>query len=135
MRGAGSGGLVYVLPAQPAARLPPSGSTVPASSTEIAPERVQLDLGAVHTVRMLEFAVRWHYEDLGRRMAIEASRDGTSWSTVWEDWTGGPTLAAALTDPLLVPVRIALPDVNARYLRINPAPRWLARELKVLAPE
>ena len=53
----------------------------------------------------------------------------------WLSFTGGPTLAAALADPLLVPVRIALPDVNARYLRINPAPRWLARELKVLAPE
>ncbi len=133
-RGAGSGGLVYVLPAQPAARVPPVGLPIMATVTEIAPERVQVDLGAERTVRTLEFAVRWHYEDLGRRMAVEASTDATNWSTVWEDWTGGPTLAAALADPLVVPVRIALPDVGARYLRIHPAPRWLARELRVLAP-
>ncbi len=133
-RGAGSGGLVYVLPAQPAARVPPSGSTIPATVTEIAPERIQVDLGGAHTVRTLEFPVRWHYEDLGRRMAIEASSDGTSWSTAWEDWTGGPTVTAALADPLLVPVRITLPDVKARYLRIHPAPGWLARELKIRAP-
>lgn len=133
-RGAGSGGLVYVLPARPAARVPPSGPRISASVAEIAPERIQVDLGAVRTVRTVEFLVRWHYEELGRRMSIEASPDGTSWSTAWEDWTGGPTLAGALEDPLLVPVRIGLADVDARYLRIRPAPRWLGRELKVLAP-
>ena len=54
--------------------------------------------------------------------------------TAWESWTGGPALAGALENALENPVRITLPDVTARYLRIHPAPRWLARELTVYGP-
>jgi hypothetical protein len=133
-RGTGSGGRIYVLPAQPAARMPAAGSILPAVAMEIAPERIELDLGSVQTIRAVEFAVRWHYRELGERIAIEASGDRATWSIAWEDWTGGPALAAAIASPLLVPVRIALPDVRARYLRIHPAPEWLARELKVISP-
>lgn len=132
--GTGSGGRIYLLPAQPAARVAPAGSPLPAVVTESAPGRIELDLGGVQTVRAIEFAVRWHYPDLGERIAIEASGDRATWSTVWDEWTGGPVLAAAIASPLLVPVRLALPDVRARYLRIHPAPRWLARELKVMSP-
>ncbi len=133
-RGAGSGGLLYVLRAQPAARTPPSGATLPATVTEVAPQRIVIDLGGERIVRTLEFNVRWHYQELGKRIAIEASPDRSTWSTVWEDWTGGPALEAALDEPLTVPLRIALPDVRTRYLRVHPAPGWLARELKVLGP-
>ena len=108
--------------------------TLPAVATEIAPERIEVDLGGVRTIRAVEFAVRWHYQELGGRIAIEASGDRAMWSVAWEDWTGGPALAAAIASPLLVPVRIALPDVRARYLRIHPAPQWLAREVKVISP-
>jgi hypothetical protein len=133
-RGAGSGGLIYVLPAQPVARTPPPGSTLPAIVTEIAPERVELDLGGERTVRTLEFPLRWHYQEMGERIAIESSSDRVSWKAVWEDWTGGPALAAAIEEPLVVPIRIALRDVRARYLRIHPAPKWMSREIKVAGP-
>ena len=71
---------------------------------------------------MIEFPVRWHFLELGERMAVEASGDGTTWKTVWEDWTGGRALAGALENQQLVPFRIPLPDVSTRYLRIHPAP-------------
>ena len=133
-RGTGSGGRIYELPAQPVTRMPPAGSILPAVATDIAPERIELDLGGVRTIRAVEFALRWHYRELAGRIVIETSNDRTTWSIAWEDWTGGPALAAAIASPLLVPVRITLPDVTARYLRIHPAPEWLARELRVISP-
>ena len=63
------------------------------------------------------------------RLRIEASDDGNAWETVWLDWIGGPAMAAALDDPLVVPLRIPLSNVRARYLQIYPAPAWLEREL------
>lgn len=132
--GAGSGGLVYVLPAQPATRVPPPGPSLQTVITQTAPERIEVDLGTERTARAVAFPLRWHYPELGERMAVEASPDRSSWSTVWEDWTGGPALAAALADPVRVPVHLVLPDVKTRYLRIHPAPRWLARELTVEGP-
>jgi hypothetical protein len=33
-----------------------------------------------------------------------------------------------------VPVRLTLPDVPARYIRVHPAPRWLEREIAAYAP-
>jgi len=82
-------------------------------------------------VRTIGFSLRSHYREIDRRMAIQASIDSQTWATLWEDWTGGPALAAALIDALEIPVRIILPDVTTRYLRVYPAPPWLRQELKV----
>jgi hypothetical protein len=62
---------------------------------------------------------------------VEASDDGTNWRSVWLDWTGGLAMAGALKDPRTVPMRIPLPDVRARYLRVHPAPKWMIPELTV----
>jgi hypothetical protein len=85
-------------------------------------------------VRTIEFPLRWHYAELGERIAVEASNDGAQWRTVWEQWTGGRALAGALEDQQVAPFRIPLPDVGARYLRIHPAPNWMMRELRVMGP-
>ena len=128
-RGGSGAGAIFVLPPTPAARLPPSGTAWAASVTEIGFERAQIDLGEPRVVRTIGFPLRWHYQELGERLAIEASMDGTTWTTMWEDWTGGPALAAALRNPREVPVRLTVPDVTARYVRIHPAPPWLWREV------
>ena len=134
-RGASSAGSIFVLPATPAARIAPAGTAWPASVAEIAPERALLDLGEPRVVRTIGFPLRWHYPELGERVAIEGSLDGQMWATMWEDWTGGPALAAALLSPREAPVRLTVPDITARYVRIRPAPRWLWRELKVYGPQ
>jgi hypothetical protein len=132
--GGGSGGLVYLLPARPRASLPPAGRQWPFTARQLLRSHVLLDLGAPRVVRSIEFPVRMNFNYLDRRMAIEASADSRQWTTVWEDWTGGPALAAALADPKEVIVKIPLRDVSARYLRIHPARRWVWKEMVVRGP-
>lgn len=132
--GSGSAGAFYLLPAQARERVDATGSPIAATWTLLPREHAVFDLGDARTVRTIEFPLRWHYLELGERLAVEASRDGARWETVWEHWTGGRALAATLEDPRIAPFRIPLPDVAARYLRIHPAPEWMVRELRVKGP-
>ena len=132
--GGSSAGSIFVIPARAQVRVPPDGMPLPATLTTLPREHAVLDLGSPRTIRTIGFALRWHYPELGERLAIETSLDAATWTTVWEDWTGGPAIAGALQDPLENPVRITLPDPTARYIRIHPAPAWLSRELTVYGP-
>jgi hypothetical protein len=133
--GGSSGGQIYVLPALPARRVAPDGETWTAMVREAERDTIEFDFGQPRVVRTIAFPLRWHYREIDRRMAIQGSIDGQAWSGLWEDWTGGPALAAALIDPLEVPVRITVPDVTTRYLRVHPAPPWLRQELRVYGPK
>jgi hypothetical protein len=133
-RGSWSSGAMFVLPALPAARVTPIGEPWPATIGAAAGP-LTIDLGAARVVRTIGFALRWRYPDLDRRLTIDGSLDGEAWSTVWEDWTGGPAVIAAAQQPLEVPVRLTVPDITARYLRVHPAPPWLRREIKVYGPK
>jgi hypothetical protein len=52
---------------------------------------------------------------------VETSFDGVTWTVAAEQAPGGPALAGAIADPLGVPLRVLLPEVSARYVRINAA--------------
>jgi hypothetical protein len=132
--GSGSAGAVYLLPARARERVAASGSPFPANPTYYPRAHVVFDLGQSRTLRTIEFPLRWHYAELGERLAVEASQDGVSWQMVSLEWTGGRALAGALEDPRDIPFRLPLPDITARYLRIHPAPEWMVRELRVLGP-
>ena len=132
--GSGSAGAVYLLPARPRERVASSGSPLPKQTTLLPRAHVMFDLGESRTVRTIEFPLRWHYSRFGERLEVEASTDGLSWTVVSRDWTGGRALAGALENPRLVPFRLPLPDITARYLRIHPAPDWMISELRVLGP-
>jgi hypothetical protein len=125
---------MFVLPAQPRERIAAAGTPLAAVTTPQPREHVVLDLGQLQTVRTIEFPIRWRFLEVGERMAVDASIDGVSWKTVWEDWTGGRALAGALEDQRLVPFRIPLADISARFLRIHPAPAWMIREMTVKGP-
>jgi hypothetical protein len=133
--GGSSGGQIYVLPALPVRRVAPDGEMWTAMVRDAASDTVEIDLGQPRVVRTIGFPLRWHYRELDRRIAIQGSIDGQAWSMLWEDWTGGPALAAALIDPLEVPVRITVPDVTTRYLRVHPVPPSLRQELRVYGPK
>jgi hypothetical protein len=131
-QGGSTAGSVFVLPARPRTPAPAIGDPLPiASLREEDREHVVLDLGTPQIVRAVGFDVRWHYDELAPRMQVEASDDGVSWRSEWLDWTGGRAIAAALENPPVVPLRIPLPDVRARYLRVHPVPRWMVSELRV----
>ncbi len=134
-RGGVSGaGIWYVLRSQPRDRRPQGGTALTFTHTTLPRSHVVLDFGTERVVRTLEFPLRSRWQEFGRRFAIETSADGTTWQTVWEDWTGGPAIAAALEDQVKVPVQLVLPDVTARYLRLHPVEEWLLEELVVKGP-
>jgi len=130
--GTSTAGSVFVLPARPRGLIAGIGQRLPiAAVTSESREHAVVDLGRREILRTIAFPVRWHYQEMGSRLAVEASDDGTTWRTVWEDWTAAPAIAGALEDQKEAPFRLRLPDVEARYLRIHPAPPWLVRELTV----
>ena len=134
VRGGSSAGMVYVLPAQPPARVAPSGEQWPVSDRTVKRFEVTLDLGTIRVVRTVGFPLRRHFSELDPRIRIEGSDDGIVWNTLWEGWTGGPALAAALEDPLQANVRLTLPDVRTRYVRVYPADAFLQRDVNVYGP-
>jgi hypothetical protein len=134
-RGGSNAGMIYVLPANAAARVAPSSDPWPVRSRGVRRFEVELDLGVVRTVRTVGFPLRWHYGELDARIQVQGSEDGTTWFTVWESWTGGPSLAAAFVNPLEAPVRLTVPDVRMRYVRVYPAAPWLQREVNVYGPQ
>jgi hypothetical protein len=123
-----------VLPKQPAVQIPRTGETLAFSARPDGRNGAVLDLGKIEVVRMLSFPLRGNHKDFGTRFQIEGSNDGVDWTSRWLDWTGGLALAGALEDPLLVPVRMVLPDVAVRYLRIHPVADWMMQELRVHGP-
>lgn len=131
MVGATNLGPVFVLPKQPAARIPAVGGALAFTTRPDGRNGAVLDLGRVQAVRMLEFPLRGRHRELGSRFEIEGSTDGQTWTSLWLDWTGGLALAGALDDPLDVPVRFVLPDAPVRYLRIHPTGDWMLRDLRV----
>jgi hypothetical protein len=134
-QGGSSGGALFFLPALPASRTAPTGEALPASIRDSGRDAIDLDLGQPKLVRTIGFDLRWRYRELEPRIAIETSLDGQHWLTAWEDWTGGPAMAASLVDPLATPVRLTIPDVTARYVRVHPVPPWMRRELRVYGPK
>ena len=130
--GASSAGETFRLPRRNDQRPAIDGTPIGTETHDEGGERLSVDLGSPHVIRGVVFNLRWHYQELAERLLIERSDDGKSWQQAWLGWTGGPAFEAAIEDPLLAPVRIPLPAVRARYLRIYPAPRWLGREVCVL---
>ena len=132
--GATSAGTVFRLPAQPRDPPAPVGAALASHISDGGGEHAVIDLERSRVVRGVTFNLRWHYRELGERLLVERSDDGQSWEQAWIGWTGALAVAAAIEDPLVAPVRVPLPDIRARYLRVYPAPRWLARELTVIGP-
>lgn len=129
-----SAGRLFLLPAIPRPRVAAPGARIqPAEMRVEAREHVVYDLGASHIVRTVSFPLRWHFEEFHPHFEIESSADGVTWTRAWFGWTGGLAVAGALEDPREAPIRIQLPDVQARYLRLHPAQPWMTAELQIFA--
>ncbi|MBA3295594.1 MAG: discoidin domain-containing protein, partial [Acidobacteria bacterium] len=133
--GGSSAGSIFVIPARPRERLGATGQRIePAGVRTDAGEHAVIDLGRPRIVRAIGFPLRWHYEEMAVRLDVTISDDGVTWSPAWEGWTAALALAGALEDQKSAPIRIPLPDINTRYVRIHPAPNWMVREVSVYAP-
>ncbi len=92
---------------------------------------LEFDLGEPRLLSAVTFPLRRRYDELAARLRIETSEDGQTWTESWVGKTGGMALEATLADPQLAPIRIPLPGVRARYLRVYPASDWMKTESTV----
>ena len=97
---------------------------------------VTVDLGAPKQVEGIETQIGGYLADFPRRLSVDVSEDGLSWSTAWEGETALMTYVAALEMPRTVPLRIPLANRRAQYIRMRQtgADRtcyWTIAELKV----
>jgi hypothetical protein len=132
--GSGNAGRLFLIPPQPRERVAATGSNLAATWQSLPRAHAVVDLGRTQLVRTIEIRLRRRYLEVGGRIAVEKSADGTNWQTATEEWTGGRVMAAILDDPRLVPFRIPLPDVSARYLRLHPMEPWMLEEVRVIGP-
>lgn len=127
-------GPVFLVPPRPHERKPTIGPRLEATPVRSAAGFATLDLGSAQVVRALTVNLRWRHAEIGTDSLVETSQDGVEWTKVWEGWTGGLALSAALEDQRLVAMTIPLPDVRARFVRISTVPLWVGRELSVHGP-
>ena len=52
-------------------------------------------------------------------LLIDVSPDGTAWRRVFEERPGALALTGALDLPRVIPLRVDLQDVTARFVRVN----------------
>jgi hypothetical protein len=70
-------------------------------------------------VRALDVHTRGHFILLPTTVRVETSLDGRAWTLAADEPAGGLALAGAFADPRGVPIRILLPDLSARLVRVN----------------
>jgi len=119
MVGVSGAGRLYLMPA---AGFPPQvdvGGAIPPARGEGADGWLTFDLGSAHSLRALDVATRGHVVLLRETVRVETSADGVSWTLAADLPPGEAALAGVLAEPLRVPVRVLLPDVTARYVRVN----------------
>jgi hypothetical protein len=127
-------GPVYLVPPRPRPRTPALGPAIAAGPLPPGEGEAGLDLGFPQLVRGVAINLRWRHAEIGTRMLVETSIDGAEWTVAWDDWTGALALDAALEDERVVPMKIYLPDVRARFVRLSPVPAWVARETTIHGP-
>jgi hypothetical protein len=127
-----AGGVSFVMPRQADPDRPPLGPIVPATARESGRFQLDFDLGETRPFSAIEIEVGNRFPDLGARLRFQTSDDGSEWREVWNDWTGGAAVEAALTDPLRVPLRIDTPGARGRFVRVYPASAWMTRGVKIL---
>jgi hypothetical protein len=127
------GGRLFEMP--PAAYESPlvTGAELKVSKIDVETEWLVADLGAGATVAALELRTRGHVVKLPGLVRVESSVDGVSWLLAAEQPGGGLALIGALRDPRAIPLRIALPQVRARFFRIN-TPFFGAASITLYAP-
>jgi hypothetical protein len=113
-----SAGRVYQMPAAPYAREVRRGSPIEVIA-RVEGDWVVAELSQERLLRGVEVRVRGNLVRLPKDLRIETSTDGIAWTTRFDERPGGLVLLAALAEPLVMPVRVDLQDVSARYIRIN----------------
>jgi hypothetical protein len=128
----GGGRLYRMAPAAYARDVRPS-RPVAEAVVAASPEWLTADLQAVHAVRGIEVNTNGNLVRLPKDLHVQTSVDGVQWTTAFEDRPGGLVLIGALRDPRLMPIRLDLGDVDARFVRVN-TPAFRPGTVTIYAP-
>jgi hypothetical protein len=110
-----------------------AGARIEPVSVDAQAPWITADLGSVKTARVLELRTHGGLVRLPAVILIESSRDGVTWTRDVEQAPGGPALIGALAAPQVVPLRLVLPDIEARFIRIN-ASEFGRRAITIFGP-
>jgi len=96
-----------------------------------------VDLGSVREAYGAEMLIGGSVADFPRKLSIETSVDGLTWSPAWSGTTGVLALSAALEDPLTVTLPFEFQPRPARYVRftqldVEETYYWSVAELRIM---
>jgi len=130
MLGIEGGGRLYRMPAVAYAREVRPGTPIADAAVTVDGDWLIADVRQARTVRSIELRTHGKLLRLPRDLRIETSVDGTKWELAFEDRPGGLALIGALELPRVIPLRVDLKDVTARYVRVN-VPAFGTRALTI----
>jgi len=78
-----------------------------------------VDLGEVRAVAGVTLSHGEWARDFSRRLAIDVSADGMTWTVAWSGPTVSQVMLAAVAEPLVCAVPLSFAEHQARYLRLR----------------
>lgn len=133
MLGVTGAGRIYQVPAAPYVAEPRVGPSIPFVHAGSASGWLAGDLGTPQIVRFVEVMTGGDVGRLPTSLTIETSLTGAEWHVASDARPGGAAFLGVLSDPRGVPVRVLVPDLTARYIRVN-APTFEPASLRVYGP-
>jgi hypothetical protein len=131
--GVSGSGRVYRMPPAAFPKQVTVGPALSSASVESRDGWLVADLGQPQTVRALEIRTNGDLVRLPAMIRIETSPDGSAWSLAVEEAPGALALVGALAQPRAIPLRLILPDVRTRHVRIN-AGRFRTSAVTIFGP-
>ena len=131
MLGIEGGGRLYRMPPTAYPREVRAGQPIADAAVTVGGDWLLADVRQPRTVRSVELRTHGKLLRLPRDLRIETSVDGTKWELAFEDRPGGLALIGALELPRVIPLRVDLKDVTARYVRVN-VPAFGTRALTIV---
>jgi hypothetical protein len=131
--GVEGGGRLYHMAAAPYARDVRQGVAIDAAVARVDGDWIVVDVQQTRSLRGLELRTYGNLVRLPRDLRIDTSADDAQWQNAFEERPGGLVLRGAVEQPRVMPIRIDLRDVTARYVRVN-APAFGPRSITIYEP-
>jgi len=122
MLGVSGGGRLYFMPPASFARQVSTGPSLTPARVTVDAGWLVAELASPAPVRAVVLRTRGHVVWLQQTVRVDTSLDGATWTVAAEEPSGGLAFVGVLADPRSVPVRVFVPDVLARFVRINGGP-------------
>jgi hypothetical protein len=119
LTGVQAGGHIYLMPPAPYAREVRPGIAFSDTRVTASADWLTADLGEDRVVRGIEVRTHGNLVRLPATLTVQTSLDEARWTTVFDERPGGVALVGALAAPRVIPIRLDIPDVRARYVRVN----------------